>query len=144
MKLFSTVFLGFTIFGLWISACAAQPTLVPTVGRLTQAATRPSPSQTPTTGDQLSITPRPTATAARVSTVISATGTPILTPISTTDSSLPLSKSGPWLAFRAWPEGFENEFGTAAVVNADGSGRRKLASNVWSITASPPARISHC
>ena len=136
MKLFSTVLLGCTIFGLLVSACTIQPTPVPTVELLTPAATRPPASVTATTTFQPSITPRPTATAARISTVISATGTPILTPFPTTDSSLPLSESGPWLAFLAWRGGFENEYGTAAVVNADGNGRRQLASNVWSITAS--------
>ena len=110
MKLFSTVLLGCTIFGLLVSACTIQPTPVPTVELLTPAATRPPASVTATTTFQPSITPRPTATAARISTVISATGTPILTPFPTTDSSLPLSESGPWLAFLAWPEGFENEY----------------------------------
>ena len=127
---------GWVILGLWISACTTQPTPVPTVVPLTPAAETPSASVTAVPTFQPSITPRPSATAARVSTVISASGTPILTPFPTADSRLPLSESGPWLAFRAWPEGFENEFGTAAVVNPDGSGQQKLASNVWSITAS--------
>lgn len=68
------------------------------------------------------------------------TPTPSAAPLSfypTADSSVPLSSSGPWLAYRAWPAGFEDIYGTVAVANADGSGRRMWSSNVWAIIGSP-------
>lgn len=58
------------------------------------------------------------------------------TPMSA-DISLPLNHSGPWLAYQASRDGFEDQVGEAVVVNPDGSGRRKLADNVWSLMASP-------
>jgi hypothetical protein len=85
------------------------------------------------------LTPQPTITTTPASAIAKAATqipAPLSTPI-TADSSVPLNRSGPWLAYRASREGFEDQVGEAVVVNPDGSGRRKLADNVWSLMASP-------
>jgi hypothetical protein len=131
---------GWVFLGIWISACAAQPTPVPTVELLPPAATRPSASVTAMTTFPPSLTPRPTGTATRVSTVISATDTPAsipapLSPYPTADGSLPLSDGGPWLAY-AMTSWCCNS-AQVAVVNADGSGRQVLDANAWSLIGDP-------
>lgn len=85
------------------------------------------------------LTPQPTITTTPASAIAKAATqipAPLSTPI-TADSSVPLNRSGPWLAYRASREGFEDQVGEAVVVNPDGSGRRKLADNVWSLMTSP-------
>jgi hypothetical protein len=136
-------FVALTIWltlGLVFAGCVPQPTQFPTTEPLTPISTQTIPSLSPSATVSPTLTPRPTSSSTQVSTIVPATDTPAMIPspypIPTTDNSVPLSHSGPWLSYMAK---YKDGNGIITVVNADGSGRRQMDMNPIAILGSPVA-----
>jgi hypothetical protein len=136
-------FVALTIWvmlGLVVVACVPQPTQLPTIEPLAPTSTRTTPSLTPSATLSSTHTPGLSLSPTRVSTAIPATDTPVPLPtrylIPTADSSLPLSRSGPWLSYMTK---YEDGNGGITVVNTDGSGRRQVQLNSPSRIIGSPA-----
>ena len=138
MKSSLTRHIAWFMLALMVTACASQPTSLPTAESLTPTITQTISVLTPTVKNTSTVNPRPSLTLPQVSTTIHATETkaPMPTPyfIPTADTSLAISKDGPWMAYSS--KASNNQY-QVTVVNSDGTGMWQTPFNMQSNAGSP-------